>query len=191
MKLYNEKRGKKTKCSSQRNKQGKGNVLQRYNELETKHNPKNAFLKTAVDALAAVMVGPALSATFGKYAPLVGAALTFGGHYTGDSSGLLRGIGMSTLAHSVAKVKDYRSPNSTAMDRLSELTDDWLRFSLLKNDSVVNGLQEEYMATTEDFRRAMKEHSPTEVPANQQPEIVKNSFNWQEWFNMNQNLNLL
>jgi hypothetical protein len=114
----------------------KPDLFTRYNAMDAKSNVNHALIKTLVDTIAGVMIGPTLSATLGKYAPAAGIGLTFGGHYTGDQTGLMRGIGMSTLAHSVAKTREYRQQDSTLKARLAELKDDWLRLVLLKNTEV-------------------------------------------------------
>lgn len=114
----------------------KPDLITRYNEMDARSNVKHALIKTLVDVIAGVMIGPALSATLGKVAPIAGLGLSFGGHYMGDQTGLMRGIGMSTLAHSVAKTKEYRQADSTLKERLSELKDDWLRLILLKKTDV-------------------------------------------------------
>lgn len=170
----------------------KKNLLERFNDLETKHHPKHALIKTMVDVLAGAMLGPAVSATLGKYAPLAGIALSFGGHYSGDRSGLLRGIGMSTLAHSVAKVKEYRQDDSTLKDRLSELKDDWLRLIFLKKESGLSGLSEEARVAQnqESFRAAIPvlEDLPaeSEIPQKESPR-----FDWDKWLKTESELRLI
>lgn len=140
-----EKKNKKKKAKKARKALGavskSSNLLDRYNGLETKSNVNNSLIKTFVDLAAGTLVGPALSAALGKYAPVAGAALSFGGHYLDDQSGLLRGIGMGTIAHSVAKTKEYRDPNSTMSDRFLDLKDNWLRMIFIKKDSEVNGFE--------------------------------------------------
>lgn len=111
---------------------GTPGIINKYNAMETKSNVNHSLIKTLVDFVGAAVVGPALSASLGKFAPIAGAALSFGGHYIGDESGLMRGIGMGTVAHSVAKTKEYRAPDSTMKDRLSGLKDDWLRLIMMK-----------------------------------------------------------
>jgi hypothetical protein len=117
-------------------------IINRYNAMETKSNVNHSLIKTLVDFVGAAVVGPALSASLGKFAPIAGAALSFGGHYIGDESGLMRGIGMGTVAHSVAKTKEYREPDSTIKDRLSGLKDDWLRLLMMKkaDEPFVDGI---------------------------------------------------
>jgi len=135
---------KKKKKSSALGTAGKGTpgIINRYNAMETKSNVNHSLIKTLVDFVGAAVVGPALSASLGKFAPIAGAALSFGGHYIGDESGLMRGIGMGTVAHSVAKTKEYREPDSTMKDRLSGLKDDWLRLIMIKkaDEPSVNGI---------------------------------------------------
>lgn len=142
-KSFSEKYKKKKKKSKLES--NSSNILNKYNQMETKSNVNNSILKTLVDVVASMLVGPALSATLGKFAPIAGTALSFGGHYTGEQSALLRGIGMSAIAHSVAKTKEYRDPNSNLKDRFSGLKDDWLRLIMMKgNDELpneVNGIE--------------------------------------------------
>lgn len=196
MKSFKAKKAKHLKgeksLKNVRTSPSKKNLLERYNDLETHNHPQNALIKTLVDALAGVMVGPVVSATLGKFAPLAGLALTFGGHYTGDRSGLLRGIGMITLAHSVAKAKTYRQEDSTLKDRLSELKDDWLRLVFLKKESGLSGLSEEECVTQnqESFRATIPvlEDLPAEasIPQKESPR-----FDWDKWLKTESELRLI
>jgi hypothetical protein len=140
----NKKKKKKDKESKKRlGSTGAPTILDKFNGMETKSNVKNSIIKAAADLAAGMLIGPALSAAFGKFAPIAGVACSFGGHYLGDQSGLLRGIGMATIAHSVAKTKEYRDPNSTMGNRFSELKDDWLRFAFIEpveTTPQINGL---------------------------------------------------
>lgn len=154
----------------------KQNLISRYNDLDAKSNANHALIKTVVDVIAGAMIGPALSATLGKFAPIAGAALTFGGHYTGDQTGLMRGIGMSTLAHSVAKTNEYRQSDSTLKNRLSELKDDWLRLILLKKaDKPKTEL--DGMATPDELKQViqqeMAKEQPSEKESDEQLETVQ------------------
>lgn len=113
----------------------KKNMLQRFNERNAKGSIQNSLLKTLAD-IAGVGIGTVLSAATGTFAPAVGAVLIGTGHYIGDQSGLLRVVGASTFAHSVAKAKSYReNPNQTLAERFSELKDEWLIATLLKHYS--------------------------------------------------------
>lgn len=124
---------KKKKQKSQSKPSGLNGILQGFNEQQAKGNGKITLLKTIAD-LAGVGLGTAVSAAAGKVAPLIGAAMIGTGHYIGDDSGLLRVVGAATVAHSVAKSKEYRQEGSTMMDRLSGLKDDWLRLAMLKHE---------------------------------------------------------
>lgn len=107
-------------------------LLAGFNERQTKNNVQNTLLKLIAD-IAGVGLGTALSATMGKVAPAAAIALMGAGHYMGDESGLLRMVGASTLAHSVAKSKEYRkNPEMTIGERLKEVKDGWLYAALLK-----------------------------------------------------------
>jgi len=145
---------RKKKKDGKKQKKGLGatanpNLLDKYNGMEAKSNVNNSMIKALVDVAAGALVGPALSAALGKYAPIAGAALSFGGHYIGDQSGVLRGIGMSTIAHSVAKTKEYRDPDSTMSDRFSDLKDNWLRLVFMKKDEETPSLISGFESTPE------------------------------------------
>ena len=108
-------------------------LLAGFNERQTKNNVQNTLLKLVAD-IAGVGLGTALSASLGKIAPAAAIALMGAGHYMGDESGLLRVVGASTLAHSVAKSKEYRkNPEMTIADRLKDVKDGWLYATLLKH----------------------------------------------------------
>lgn len=132
---------KKKKKKDKKNRQLMGVVapkpglIKQYTQMPTKNNPQNALIKAAIDAFAAMIVGPAVSASLGKFAPLAGVGLAFGGHYVGDETGMLRGIGMSTIGHSLSKVNEYREPDSTIAKRLEGIKDDLLRMLLIASIS--------------------------------------------------------
>ncbi|WP_300664657.1 hypothetical protein, partial [Fluviicola sp.] len=108
-------------------------LLAGFNERQTKNNVQNTLLKLVAD-IAGVGLGTALSASLGKIAPAAAIALMGAGHYMGDESGLLRVVGASTLAHSVAKSKEYRkNPEMTIANRLKDVKDGWLYATLLKH----------------------------------------------------------
>jgi hypothetical protein len=142
---------------------GTPGIINKYNAMETKSNVNHSLIKTLVDFVGAAVVGPALSASLGKFAPIAGAALSFGGHYIGDESGLMRGIGMGTVAHSIAKTKEYREPDSTMKDRLSGLKDDWLRLIMMKkvDEPSINGIDGKVETD--------KAPKPTDIPAEFMP----------------------
>jgi hypothetical protein len=133
----NQPKEKKNKKNKAKNREGapagKKNMLQQFNEKQTKGNIQNTLLKTVADA-AGIGIGTVLSAVSGKAAPIVGALLIGSGHYIGDESGLLRVVGASTIAHGVAKAREYReNPDQTIKDRLVGVKDDWLTAALLKH----------------------------------------------------------
>lgn len=133
-----DKKKKKHKKSKHKNKSLDGvsnSLIQKYSNLNAKANTNNAVIKTLIDTVSAGVIGTAISATAGKYAPIVGAVLSFTGHYMDDKTGLLRGIGMSTIAHSVAKVSEYRKEESTLQERLGGLKDDLLKLAFMKNEN--------------------------------------------------------
>lgn len=132
-------------------------LLAGFNERQTKNNVQNTLLKLVAD-IAGVGLGTALSASLGKIAPAAAIALMGAGHYMGDESGLLRVVGASTLAHSVAKSKEYRKhPEMTIADRLKDVKDGWLYATLLKHyqeeeqsvNSKIAEVNPEQMATNE------------------------------------------
>ncbi|MBI1838239.1 MAG: hypothetical protein HYR91_13335, partial [Flavobacteriia bacterium] len=88
------------------------------------------------------VIAPVLSASLGKFSPLAGILLAFGGNYIGDKTGLIRGVAMGTIAHGVAKSKEYREENTTFKERINGLKDDWLSTLMLKNtnSSSLNGI---------------------------------------------------
>jgi|GEM_PF-6236274 len=129
-----DKKKKKKKHKAPPKQGGLNGVLQPFNEKQAKGNLNNTLLKTVAD-LAGVGLGTAVSAAAGKAAPLIGAALIGTGHYIGDESGLLRVVGAATVAHSVAKSKEYRQEGSTMKDRLAGLKDDWLRAAMMKHEA--------------------------------------------------------
>lgn len=107
-------------------------ILAGFNNREAKNSVPNTLLKLLAD-IAGVGMGTLLSASAGKAAPAVGVALIGAGHYMGDESGLLRVVGASTLAHSVAKAKEYREKsNMSISERLKDVKDGWLYALLLK-----------------------------------------------------------
>jgi len=124
---------KKKKQKPQLKPSGLNGVLQGFNKQQAKGDAKTTLLKTIAD-LAGVGLGTAVSAAAGKVAPLLGAAMIGTGHYIGDDSGLLRVVGAATVAHSVAKSKEYRQEGSTMKDRLSGLKDDWLRLAMINHE---------------------------------------------------------
>lgn len=108
------------------------NPLDKLNSMETKSNVSNSMVKMLIDTVACLFIAPAVSAVSGKYAPLVGGAINFSGHYVGDQSGLLRAVGMGTMVHGMAKVNEYRSEDSTIKSRFGGIKDDWLKCFLNK-----------------------------------------------------------
>lgn len=157
----NKKKNKKQKKNKAflgeiENSTSKPNAINRYNNLSTKGNFNNALLKTVVDVVAGTIFAPAISASFGKYAPIAGVGLTLGGHYSGDESGLMRSIGVATLAHNVAESDGYRQADSTFKSRLENLTDKLLGFFFMKSSpsstatlpsdltQIVNGYSDEF-----------------------------------------------
>ena len=128
-----KKKKKKKKAKALPKPGGLNGVLQSFNEKQTKGNVQNTLLKTIAD-LAGVGLGTAVSAAAGKAAPLLGIVMIGAGHYVGDESGLLRVVGAATVAHSVAKSKEYSQYGLTMKDRLSGLKDDWLRLAIAKHE---------------------------------------------------------
>ena len=132
-------------------------LLDGFNARETKGNLPNTLLKTLVDTVG-VGLGTVLSAATGKVAPLAGIALIGAGHYTGDKTGLLRIVGATTLAHSVAKAKEYREhPEMTLSERLKGVKDGWLYAALLKHYTP----QQQPDLSAESSLEGMDAHQPS------------------------------
>ncbi|MNK08280.1 hypothetical protein D3C87_262100 [compost metagenome] len=132
-------------------------LLAGFNERPTKNNVPNTLLKLVAD-IAGVGLGTALSASLGKIAPAAAIALMGAGHYMGDESGLLRVVGASTLAHSVAKSKEYRkNPEMTIADRLKDVKDGWLYATLLKH----------YQEEEQSASNKITEVNPEQIAANE------------------------
>lgn len=141
-------------------------LLAGFNERQTKNNVQNTLLKLVAD-IAGVGLGTALSASLGKIAPAAAIALMGAGHYMGDESGLLRVVGASTLAHSVAKSKEYRKhPEMTIADRLKDVKDGWLYATLLKH----------YQEEEQSASNKVADISPEQVSTNETVE----GLNWDE-----------
>lgn len=141
-------------------------LLAGFNERQTKNNVQNTLLKLVAD-IAGVGLGTALSASLGKIAPAAAIALMGAGHYMGDESGLLRVVGASTLAHSVAKSKEYRkNPEMTITDRLKDVKDGWLYATLLKH----------YQEEEQSASNQIAEVNPEQMATNETVEGI----NWEE-----------
>lgn len=141
-------------------------LLAGFNERQTKNNVQNTLLKLVAD-IAGVGLGTALSASLGKIAPAAAIALMGAGHYMGDESGLLRVVGASTLAHSVAKSKEYRKhPEMTIADRLKDVKDGWLYATLLKH----------YQEEEQSASNKTAEVNPEQIATNETVE----GMNWNE-----------
>ncbi len=127
------RKGKKTKYPINGiESQQKFKPLEKLNKMETKSNVSNSLIKMFVDTIACLFIAPALSAVSGKYAPLLGGAINFSGHYVDDKSGLLRAIGVGTMVHGMANANEYRSEDSTIKSRFGGVNDNWLLFFLNK-----------------------------------------------------------
>lgn len=116
----------------------KPNIIDRYNGTETKGDLKNSMFKTAVETIGGGAIAPLISALFGKSSPAVGVLLALLGNYVGDKTGLLRGLAMATMAHGVAKSKEYREEGSTIKVRIAGFKDDCLYALMLKNIESTN-----------------------------------------------------
>lgn len=161
----NESKSGKSKSAKERKRKEKigstrgavKQLLDGFNARETKGNLPNTLLKTLVDTVG-VGLGTILSAATGKAAPLAGIALIGAGHYTGDKTGLLRIVGATTLAHSVAKAKEYREhPDSTLAERLKGVKDDWLYAAMLKHYTP----QQQPDLSAESSLEGMDAHQPS------------------------------
>ena len=163
----------------------KPNIIDRYTSMDTKGNLNNSMIKTVVELAGGFLVAPAISAALGTYSPLAAALMGFGGNYFGDQTGLMRGIAMGTIAHGVAKSKEYREENTTMKDRLSGLKDDWLRTILLKNtqsqEKNKDDPDQSIVKTNPPINKEPKTENlnlPNENPSNQNPlNVVRNKQN--------------
>lgn len=157
-------------------------LLAGFNERQTKNNVQNTLLKLVAD-IAGVGLGTVLSASLGKIAPAAAIALMGAGHYMGDESGLLRVVGASTLAHSVAKSKEYRkNPEMTIAEQLKDVKDGWLYATLLKH------YQEEGQSQKTEPQTVMNkvvEISPEPIAENESVEgmgLDDNELDYQELY---------
>jgi hypothetical protein len=146
----------------------KKNLLESYNERQTKGNVENTLLKGAVDALAGSVAGTSLGALAGDKAVIAGIALIFAGHYLGDESGLLRTTGASTLGYGIAKAKEYQNnPElATVSKRFGELKDDWLTaFHLNWKNKKKASLQTSEVSVKEVIKTPKEVVKPTPEPS--------------------------
>ena len=157
-----KKKKKKTEKLKEPGSSSIKQFLAGFNERQTKNNVQNTLLKLVAD-IAGVGLGTALSASLGKIAPAAAIVLMGAGHYMGDESGLLRVVGASTFAHSVAKSKEYRkNPEMTIADRLKDVKDGWLYATLLKHYQ-----EEEQSKKTESQSVSNKIADPEQISVNE------------------------
>ncbi len=161
-----KKKKKKTEKLEESSASSIKQFLAGFNGRQTKNNVQNTLLKLVAD-IAGVGLGTALSASLGKIAPAAAIALMGAGHYMGDESGLLRVVGASTLAHSVAKSKEYRKhPEMTIADRLKDVKDGWLYATLLKH----------YQEEEQSASNKIAEMNPEQIATNEPVE----GTDWEE-----------
>lgn len=140
----------------------KKNLLDTFNEKQTKGNVENTLLKGTVDTVAGSVVGTGIGALTGRKASFVGIALMLAGHYIGDQSGLLRITGASTMAYGIGKAGEYKNnPElSSSTKRLSSLKDDWLTAFHLKWKKETNQSVE---GTPEDKESESKQKEENQI----------------------------
>lgn len=94
--------------TKKKEKKGKQNLLQRYNNSEAKKSVKFSAMKTGVDLVVGASAGAGLGALLGIWSPLAGFLMLGAGHYFGDKSGVLRVAGAATIAYGIAKAQENR-----------------------------------------------------------------------------------
>lgn len=108
-------------------------LLEDYNQKETKGKVENTLLKSTVD-IASVAGGTGLGALSGEKAKFIGPLLILLGHYIDDKSGLLRMLGASTLTYGIAKSKEFKENQDlqTVKGRFNDLKENWLTVMYLE-----------------------------------------------------------
>lgn len=146
---------------SKKKSKSRKNILDQYNEKQTKGNVENTLLKSAVDTVASSVIGTGIGAIAGDKAAFAGIALILAGHYVGDESGLLRLTGASTMAYGIGKSSEYRTNPELSMvgKRISALKDDWLTAFHLK-------WQKE---TNQESTLAENKTTESQKPVNEEP----------------------
>ncbi|MEZ4923124.1 MAG: hypothetical protein R2780_08155 [Crocinitomicaceae bacterium] len=149
---------------SKKKSKSRKNILEQYNEKQTKGNVENTLLKSAVDTVASSVIGTGIGAITGDKAAFAGIALILAGHYVGDESGLLRLTGASTMAYGIGKSSEYTTNHelNTVGKRISALKDDWLTAFHLKWQKETN--QESTLAEnkTTESQNPVNEESKSE-----------------------------
>lgn len=139
--MKQKKQKKKSKVYS---KKGLSRLIQKYSSLDTKQNVGNTAIKSITEVAAGAGLGSLLSTSLGKNSPLAGLLLVFAGNYVGDSTHLLKTIGIGTIAHGIAKANDYDKMGD-AKSRFQQLREDWkktLRIPTKEKKSVVKNSTE-------------------------------------------------
>jgi len=153
---------------SKKKSKSRKNILEQYNEKQTKENVENTLLKSAVDTVASSVIGTGIGAIAGDKAVFAGIALILAGHYVGDESGLLRLTGASTMAYGIGKSSEYTTnPElNTVGKRISALKDDWLTAFHLK-------WQKE---TNQESTLAENKITESQNPVNEEPKSENTSI---------------
>lgn len=153
---------------SKKKSKSRKNILDQYNEKQTKGNVENTLLKSAVDTVASSVIGTGIGAIAGDKAAFAGIALILAGHYVGDESGLLRLTGASTMAYGIGKSSEYTTnPElNTVGKRISALKDDWLTAFHLK-------WQKE---TNQESTLAENKITESQNPVNEEPKSENTSI---------------
>ncbi|MGV3629902.1 MAG: hypothetical protein ACO1O6_01775 [Bacteroidota bacterium] len=146
------------------------NPVQWYRERETKSNPGNTALKTAVEVVAAGGVGAYLSAACGKYATIIGSVLVAVGNYS-DDTGLVKALGLGMVGNGIGKAKEYsENPDQTVQQRIAAVKDDLGYAFLIKKYSVkpttVSGIEPSKIPVPKTTEKSLpkKENEPDEFP---------------------------
>lgn len=143
-------------------------LLEDYNQKETKGKVENSLLKSAVD-IASVAGGTGVGALSGEKAKFIGPLLILLGHYIDDKSGLLRMLGASTLTYGIAKSKDFKGNQDfqTVKGRLNDLKENWLTAMYLEVEKKTTNKEYE---ESDSISIAKKVEKP---PINQEPKPPK------------------
>lgn len=119
-------------------------IIESYNQKETKGSIENSLLKGIVDSISGAVIGTSVAAASGKYSTLAGLTMIFLGRYFGDKTGLLGMAGAGTLGYGIAKAKEYQNESNadTLQKRMSGLKNDLLATAFLKWKKEENSKQE-------------------------------------------------
>lgn len=113
---------KKNKKNRKKTILAKG-IYDQYSSMETKENFKNTLVKSITEIATGAGLGSVSASALGKSSPLVGALMVLTGNYLGDKSGLLKTLGVGTIAYGIAKSSEEVKG---VPERFQQLKQDWL-----------------------------------------------------------------